>query len=583
MLAACCVLVKITRGYSINRIDDVIVANDYEPKVAPNNEQEWQQLQLQKPDRKQSKESLAEDSPNANKDAKEAISNSKNAGLVEPLQASDIQKITFYDNVIVHFDLKGAPPKVGFLIDVFRLIRKNGATGIMVEWEDTFPWSGVLEENRATHAYSMEEVKQILEAARQLGLDIIPLVQTFGHLEWILKLEKFRKHRENDRYPQVVCLADDEGVALVKEALKQVIDVHKQFGIKFFHIGADEAFQFGVCEKDREYFKSHQGHGKEMLATVHLKKIAEYVLSLTPDTKILVWHDMVKSFPQTVLKETGLSSLVEPVVWDYSETIQQQNEFTWQQLANSFQTVWGSSAFKGANYPAAQEINLVHYMRNNQGWLKHKDQFGKHFTTFRGLIMTGWSRYDHFAVLAELWVSGVPSLVLNLQVAHEGLRGVENNIAKRTSEALECKRTITLEQASSVSNCHFPGYEAFVLINRDIPALASRFDTEVYSNHQVRGWLGRFNMRHNYTQLWYFDSIQSAINPYYQFVLNTEKQLREAMSPIYSENTIEEWIYEYLDPTTEKIKKYVDELKRLSEVRVFPLRSFDIARTAKTS
>ncbi|PIO67862.1 hypothetical protein TELCIR_10376 [Teladorsagia circumcincta] len=37
---------------------------------------------------------------------------------------------------------------------------------------------------------------------RELNLEVIPLVQTFGHLEWILKYEEFRKYRDDDRYPQ---------------------------------------------------------------------------------------------------------------------------------------------------------------------------------------------------------------------------------------------------------------------------------------------------------------------------------------------------------------------------------------------
>ncbi|KAK6018166.1 hypothetical protein OSTOST_16261, partial [Ostertagia ostertagi] len=71
----------------------------------------------------------------------------------------------------------------------------------------------------------MDEVRTILKKARSLNLDVIPLVQTFGHLEWILKLEQFRKYREERR---VLCLGDEEGVAIVKDALKQVIDVHKE-------------------------------------------------------------------------------------------------------------------------------------------------------------------------------------------------------------------------------------------------------------------------------------------------------------------------------------------------------------------
>lgn len=69
----------------------------------------------------------------------------------------------------------------------------------------------------------MAEVKEILSYAQKLELDIIPLVQTFGHLEWILKVAKFRKYRQNDMYPQVIylhnCLLYSLPIAFSKEYL----------------------------------------------------------------------------------------------------------------------------------------------------------------------------------------------------------------------------------------------------------------------------------------------------------------------------------------------------------------------------
>jgi hypothetical protein len=45
---------------------------------------------------------------------------------------------------IVHFDLKGAAPKVDYFIDLIRLVKQLGGTGLLIEWEDTFPYEGGL-------------------------------------------------------------------------------------------------------------------------------------------------------------------------------------------------------------------------------------------------------------------------------------------------------------------------------------------------------------------------------------------------------------------------------------------------------
>ena len=45
---------------------------------------------------------------------------------------------------LVHIDMKGGPPTVSYLLSLMPLLKSWGATGILIEWEDMFPWSGQL-------------------------------------------------------------------------------------------------------------------------------------------------------------------------------------------------------------------------------------------------------------------------------------------------------------------------------------------------------------------------------------------------------------------------------------------------------
>lgn len=111
---------------------------------------------------------------------------------------------SFQGEKVVHLDLKGAPPKISYYDEFFGFIRSMGATGILIEYEDMFPYRGpILGDVPAFNAYTLEEIQIISENAKKHNLKIIPLIQTFGHMEFILKLKKFIDVREVERYPQV--------------------------------------------------------------------------------------------------------------------------------------------------------------------------------------------------------------------------------------------------------------------------------------------------------------------------------------------------------------------------------------------
>lgn len=70
---------------------------------------------------------------------------------------------------------------------MFQFFLERGATGVLIEWEDTFPYSGRLasigSQKTSTLAYTEAEIQRIHYLAQENKLSVIPLVQTFGHLE----------------------------------------------------------------------------------------------------------------------------------------------------------------------------------------------------------------------------------------------------------------------------------------------------------------------------------------------------------------------------------------------------------------
>ena len=111
------------------------------------------------------------------------------------------------------------------------MAKSSGINGVLIEWEDTFPWRDNLENLTLVRGgYSMNEVEDIVSyAEKSLGMEVIPLIQTFGHVEFILKSEKFRHLREVMEDPQSYCPSKPGTMEVISEMIDQVIKLNSNF------------------------------------------------------------------------------------------------------------------------------------------------------------------------------------------------------------------------------------------------------------------------------------------------------------------------------------------------------------------
>lgn len=72
---------------------------------------------------------------------------------------------------------------------------------------------------------------------------------------------------------------------------------------------------------------------------------------------------------------------------------------------------------------------LKRHLENNLRWIALIHAEGSRFSQgIQGLVLTGWQRYDHFAVLCELLPVSIPSLALSLNSASRGYFEIDSKM-----------------------------------------------------------------------------------------------------------------------------------------------------------
>ena len=76
----------------------------------------------------------------------------------------------------VHMHLTGLPPTPERFVKLLKIFAEARYNVVLVEWEDSFPWT-VDKRFRSSAAYTPEDIRRFCKAAKDLNLELIPLVQ----------------------------------------------------------------------------------------------------------------------------------------------------------------------------------------------------------------------------------------------------------------------------------------------------------------------------------------------------------------------------------------------------------------------
>ncbi|CAF1273626.1 unnamed protein product [Rotaria magnacalcarata] len=391
----------------------------------------------------------------------------------------------------VHLDLKGAAPKLDYYQKLFPFLKRLGATGLLIEYEDMFPFVNHLAIIKHGLAYSKHDIQLILQLADMNGLKIMPLLQVYGHLEYVLKLKEFMHLREDKRYPQVITPCLEESYKLIFEMIDQMLSLHPF--ISYFHMGCDEVY-YRLVHPQCVYLNFHDDAD---LFIRHVTRVAKYIKSKRPDIKLFIWHDMLSQLANSGYNNiTELNELIVPMVWAYVDDVKPWFDDGFWMRFSVFREVWVASSFKGSSGEITTMSYIGHHQRNQQTWLETMHiASNRHKVNFSGIAITGWSRYDHMLSLCELLPSSIPSLAYVLQTIVFGHIDNEKNVTISTT-LLGCNQIPLWEKPmfTTFVSCSFPGHELYEMMHQYDSILRLYDETMSF----VRSFVTDIHIRQNY-------------------------------------------------------------------------------------
>jgi len=299
----------------------------------------------------------------------------------------------------IHLDFKGLPPTPKRLMEVLDLLAEARVNCVLAEWEDMYPWKRH-PEVRCETAYPVTVVKRFLDRAAELGIEVIPLVQCFGHMEYMLKHKRFRAMREMADSPGEMCPSHSGAVGAVIDMIEDVLETHEG-RISRFHLGGDEVWSLGACPKCK---RAVAKHGK---AALYMKQVSPLLdmlkgRGLAP----ILWDDMMRKWSVRDLRK--LAPRAELMAWAYgADPFERLTPELFAKYAKAGVNVWGASAFRGADGKIANVPNVETRIADLNAWAGAAKRLG-----LVGLVATGWGRYGHVAAPCDGLEASLHTLVL---------------------------------------------------------------------------------------------------------------------------------------------------------------------------
>jgi hypothetical protein len=283
-----------------------------------------------------------------------------------------------------------------------------GINALLLEYEDAFPFRRY-PFLAGPDAFTPAELREFLDAARSAGLTVIPLVQTYAHLEFALAHDELAHLREKPDILVKLCARKPEANSFIQDLLEEVLAFHEED--RYIHLGGDEVWHTGWCEDCVERIRQV---GPIQMWTDHMKPLLEHALAR--GKRPIVWDDIFwKDFDS--VGNVGLPPETILHAWNYNITslTPKNADPADQELGGAGGVLKqvdlyrkaGFECIAGPCYNVGQLFSRhAHSLANTRVWAQKMRAAG-----LLGMLNTAWAVFH------------IPLQVLNLYVAATGELG----------------------------------------------------------------------------------------------------------------------------------------------------------------
>ena len=155
-----------------------------------------------------------------------------------------------------------------------------GFNMMMLYCEDCYTIDGEPYWGNMRPRYSKEDFRELDDFAYSLGIEMIPCIQTLGHLTQAIKKYPYKEIADTDSVLMVGC---EKVYELIDKLISQVSSC---FRSRRIHVGLDEAWNLGFGN----YLKNNGYKPQSELMPQHVKRVCE--ITDKYDLKPMMWSDM---------------------------------------------------------------------------------------------------------------------------------------------------------------------------------------------------------------------------------------------------------------------------------------------------